>query len=61
MLLLSEVLLQEHDLTSFDALKALIVARALAGEFSFSPDIKPQFPDTPEDWDEQLEIAFSSA
>ncbi|HHJ18978.1 MAG TPA: sulfur relay protein DsrC [Gammaproteobacteria bacterium] len=61
MLLLSEVLLQEHHLTSFESLKETIVKRALAGEFSFSPDIKPQFADTPEDWEEQLEIAFSSA
>jgi hypothetical protein len=61
MLWLSEVLLQQHDLDSFEALKAVIGERARAGEMFFRMDVRPPFHDTPEDWEERLEAAFSSA
>ena len=53
MLSLSEVLIQEHELVSFDELKKVISNRA-AGEMFFSMDVKPPFSDTPENWEEQL-------
>lgn len=58
MLNLSEVLLQNHDIESFEQLKTLITKRAFEGEIHFRIDLKPSFPDTPEDWEDQLEIAF---
>lgn len=58
MLNLSEVLLQNLNLEDFESLKKLIIQRALDGEIHFRIDIKPPFQDTPEDWEEQLEMAF---
>ena len=61
MLWLSEVLIQQHDIDSFDALKQAIGARARAGEIHFRMDVRPPFADTPEDWEDRLEAAFYSA
>ncbi|MDH3526751.1 MAG: sulfur relay protein DsrC [Gammaproteobacteria bacterium] len=61
MLWLSEVLLQGHDLESFEGLTVAIKERARAGEMFFRMDVRPPFPDTPEDWEDRLEAAFSSA
>jgi len=61
MLHLSEVLIQEHDLTSFTELVGVIQARARAGEMFFQMDVRPPFSDTPENWEERLESAFTSA
>jgi hypothetical protein len=61
MLWLSEVLLQHHDLESFEELKLAITRRAQNGEMFFRMDVKPPFPDTPQDWEDKLEAAFSSA
>ncbi len=58
MLNLSEVLLQNLQLEDFDQLKKLITQKALDGEIHFRIDLKPPFPDTPEDWEDQLEMAF---
>ncbi len=60
MLNLSEVLLQGHDLLSFDELKKIITERAGQGEMFFRVDVKPPFNDTPENWEDQLEAAFTS-
>ena len=61
MLWLSEVLIQNHDLESFQALLETIRERAQAGEMFFRMDVRPPFPDTPDDWEDRLEAAFSSA
>lgn len=61
MLWLSEVLLQSHDMDSFEALKLAITERARAGEMFFRMDVRPPFADTPEDWEDKLEAAFSAA
>ena len=61
MLCISEILMQEHDMTSFSELKAFIVQKALDGEIFFQPDVAPPFKDTPPDWEVQLENAFTSA
>jgi hypothetical protein len=31
------------------------------GELFFRMDVKPPYPDTPEDWEDRLEAAFSAA
>lgn len=59
MLWLSEILLQEHELASFDALKNSVMRRS-KGEMFFRMDVKPPFADTPENWEDQLESAFTS-
>jgi len=61
MLWLSEVLLQRHDLESFEGLKQVVSEYAQSGEMFFRMDVKPPFPDTPQDWEDRLEAAFSAA
>ena len=59
MLWLSEVMLQNHDISSFAQLAQKVRERAKAGEMHFRMDVKPPYGDTPEDWEDQLEAAFS--
>jgi hypothetical protein len=59
MLWLSEILLQEHELISFEQLKNSVMQRS-KGEMFFRMDVKPPFADTPENWEDQLESAFTS-
>jgi hypothetical protein len=58
MLNLSEVMMQHHELESFQELLEIIKQRALDGELHFRIEVKPPYPDTPEDWEDQLEMAF---
>ncbi|MES9936184.1 MAG: sulfur relay protein DsrC [Sedimenticola sp.] len=58
MLLLSEVLIQSPDIDSFDSLVEHIKERRKS-EMFFRIDVKPQFSDTPEDWEDRLEAAFT--
>ena len=60
MLWLSEVIMQGHDMQSFDELVIELKKRAREGELFFRMDVKPQFPDTPSDWEDRLEAAFTS-
>lgn len=57
MLYLSEVLIQNPDLKDFDELVELIKERA-KGEMYFRIDVKPNFPETPDNWEDRLEAAF---
>ncbi|MDX2506633.1 MAG: sulfur relay protein DsrC [Gammaproteobacteria bacterium] len=61
MLILSEVLIQNHQLESYSDLISFIQARAKEGEMFFDIDVKPPYPDTPEEWESELEIKFTSA
>lgn len=60
MLILSEVLIQHHELTKYSELVELIQEKARQGEIFFDIDVKPPFQDTPENWEENLEIMFTS-
>ncbi len=60
MLWLSEVLLQHPEIESFEDLKAVIAQQGAAGERFFRMDIKPPFIDTPPDWEDRLEAAFTA-
>jgi len=57
MLHVSELLLQHHELVSFNELLKIVRESARAEHF-FRIDVKPPFPDTPENWEDQLESAF---
>lgn len=57
MLYLSEVLIQGHDLETFEELIVAVQERAKS-EIFFKMDVKPPFPDTPPNWEDQLEGAF---
>ena len=61
MLILSEVLIQNHQLESYSALVKLIQIKAKEGEMFFDIDIKPPYPDTPDEWESDLEAKFTSA
>ncbi len=64
MLLLSAILLQSgDDISSFEELKKTIQTFAVeTGELFFQVDIEPpNYGDRPEDWHEQLNLAFESA
>ena len=60
MLYLSEILIQNPDLESFEDLKLVLVKVAKQGELFFRMDVKPQFFDTPVAWEDQLEAVFTS-
>jgi hypothetical protein len=57
MLHLSEILLQHHDIATFEQLLEVVRSRAQT-EMFFRIDIKPTYPDTPANWEDQLEGAF---
>jgi len=58
-LYLSEILLQYHELISFYELIPIIQERARQGERFFRMDVRPPFPDTPENWEDRLEASFT--
>ena len=60
MLWLSEVLIQNPEMENFEQLKDELKKRAAGGELFFRMDVKPPFKDTPADWEEKLEAAFTS-
>jgi hypothetical protein len=58
MLYLSEILLQHHELKDFEELVVLVEQLARNERF-FRMDVRPPFPDTPENWEDRLEAAFT--
>jgi hypothetical protein len=58
MLHLSHVLIAQPDLGSFEALAEAVSEYARNGERFFRMDVRPPFPDTPENWEDRLEAAF---
>lgn len=58
MLYLSEILMQNPDLESFADMLAIVEKRR-EGEIHLKIDIKPNFMDTPADWEDKVEGAFS--
>jgi hypothetical protein len=61
MLCLSEILLKHHELENFDQLVGAVEDKARGGELFFQMDVRPPFPDTPENWEDRLEAAFAAA
>ncbi len=60
MLWLSEVMLQGQEIESFEQLKDELKKRAREGELFFQMDVKPPYPDTPNNWEDKLEAAFTA-
>jgi len=58
MLYLSEILMQNPDLESFADMLEMVRKRA-QDEIHLKIDIKPNFLDTPADWEDKVEGAFS--
>jgi hypothetical protein len=59
MLKLSEILVAHKEIDSFEELVPVVQSFARGGERFFRMDVKPPYPDTPENWEDQLEAAFS--
>ena len=57
----SELLIANPKMASFAELEDAVVEAARKGEIHLYMDIKPEFPDTPRDWEVQLELAFYRA
>ena len=57
----SELLIANPRMRSFVELEAAVVEAALSGEIHLYMDIKPEFPDTPRKWEQELEIVFTRA
>lgn len=60
MLKVSDLLIG-NDVDSYADLEKAVEAVARQGEMFFQMDVKPPFPDTPENWEEKLEARFTSA
>lgn len=60
MLSLSEVMLQNYNIETFSELANVIAEKGKGGEIHFEMDVKPTYGDTPEDWQDKLEAAFST-
>ena len=60
MLHVSNLLLQNQDIGTFEEFVEVVKKNA-KNELFFRMDLKPPFPDTPENWEMVLEAAFSSA
>lgn len=58
MLYVSELLLEHRDITTFSELIEVVKLRAKS-EMFFRMDLKPPYPDTPDNWEIVLESAFS--
>lgn len=58
MLYLSEILIQNPDLDSFVDMLDIVRQRA-QGEIHLKIDIKPNYMDTPPNWEDLIEGAFS--
>lgn len=59
MLKLSDILVGHQELESFGELIPIVQSVARSGERFFRMDVKPPFPDTPDNWEDRLEAAFS--
>ena len=60
MLTLSEILIKEYKMKSYEELKEFIMKKIDEGEMFLSIDIKPSFDDTPDYWETDLENLFTS-
>lgn len=60
MLHVSDILIERHDLRSFDELVDAVRVRAREERF-LRIDVKPPFADTPDNWEDALESAFTAA
>jgi len=55
---LSQIIIQNHDVVTFAGLLEVVNALGEGGIVLMEFDLKPDFPDTPRDWQTQLELAF---
>ncbi len=59
MLYLSQIMIANQQFNSFNELEEAIKEYTKQGERFFRMDVKPQYFDTPEGWEDRLEASFS--
>lgn len=59
MIYLSEMLIQNPGMESFEELLLEIGRQAQQGAIHLKVDIKPNYPDTPSNWEDRVEGAFA--
>jgi hypothetical protein len=59
MLYLSHIMIAHKEIDSFEQLLPVIQEYARRGERFFQMDVKPAYPDTPDNWEDRVEAAFS--
>lgn len=59
MLYLSQIIIANQEIESFERLSELVSEYAQTGEMFFRMDVKPPYGDTPDNWEDRLEAAFS--
>jgi hypothetical protein len=60
MLYLSQILIANQEVQTFEELQELVKEFARRGEMFLRFDVKPPYPDTPNDWEDRLEATFNS-
>lgn len=58
---LSDLIISHREITSYWELEKLVEAAAHDGMIVLHMDLKPDFPDTPRDWQKRLELVFYRA
>ena len=59
MLYLSALLIERKYVETFDDFLVVVKEKAAGGERFIRFDLKPPFPDTPNNWEDRVESAFS--
>ncbi len=60
MIQISDMIIAHPEITSFGGLEELVKEAARHGAIHLSFDLKPEYPDTPRNWQDRLEAAFLS-
>jgi len=60
MLTISDILIEQYKIQTYEELKNYIKKKIDEGEIFLSLDIKPSFEDTPDNWEIDLENLFTS-
>ncbi len=58
---LSDLIISHREVTSYFELERLVEAAGRDGMVVLQMDLKPDFQDTPRDWQQRLELAFYRA
>ncbi len=58
---ISDLIIAHPEVASFAGLEELVAEAARQGEIHLYFDLKPEYPDTPRKWEQQLELAFYRA
>ena len=57
----SDLMIAHPEFSSFEQLERLVAQLARNGEIHLHFDVKPEFPDTPRQWESRLELSFYAA